>query len=914
MMTHPEDFQQSTPLHQRIAELEALVVAHQQQEHTLREQENSLGALQRDYEELERRMQERTAELVQANQLLQREINKRKQTEAEIVQRNGQLLTLQAAGAAISSSLDLQYILNTVTHEMTNLLGVDSCTLSDWNKSAGTVQAIAGFSHSFWWNDVHLGQVFHLADYPLTRQVLVEQRPQQIRISEPDVDLAEAELMKATEIKALLMLPMIFKEQVVGLIELIETEFERTFTRQEIALAQFLANQAAGAIENARLYQAQQAIAIENAGLHQQAQQEIAERKRAEAAANVAHDTLRRLIQQLPIGVQIFDTSGLCVDANQAHMRIFGIKHRDQVVGKFNLFEDRLAEVVGTGAAGRKALSGQTVHLPEVLFDFRKADSRFTATQGQRVLSVTFFPVRDYHDDIVQIVALNEDITERKRTEVTLMLERERMSSTLKSIGDGVLALNAEGDILLTNPMGEAYLKTLIAAENAGALISKDNQSLVALLTFAPKTRVSYELVRAGLSRQVFEIVKQPLETESQTGDQVVVIRDITEARLAQERNQQQERLVAVGQLAAGIAHDFNNILTSVIGFAELLQLEPNLAPSAISDLQRIVQQGQRGAHLIRQILDFARQTIATKHSIDLAPFIRETIELLERTIPENIRMVVDIEPGQYLLNADPTQMQQVLTNLAVNAWDAMPTGGALRFGLAHRFIESEDQAPHPGIKAGPWIVLSVSDTGMGMSPEVQAHIFEPFFTTKPVDKGTGLGLSQVDGIVKQHEGQIYVDSEVGQGTTFTLYLPPLAVGSLVYAHARNGEVSRGQNQTILLVEDNLSVLKVTQKMLQRLGYQILTATNGRAALEVYEQHQQEIALILADSTMPIMGGLDLAQALHDRNPAIKVVVITGYPLRDESKELLSRGVINWLQKPLHFEQLAQAISQALET
>jgi CheY-like chemotaxis protein len=200
------------------------------------------------------------------------------------------------------------------------------------------------------------------------------------------------------------------------------------------------------------------------------------------------------------------------------------------------------------------------------------------------------------------------------------------------------------------------------------------------------------------------------------------------------------------------------------------------------------------------------------------------------------------------------------------------------------------------------------------MSPEVQAHIFEPFFTTKPVDKGTGLGLSQVDGIIKQHEGQIYVDSQLGKGTTFTLYLPPLVAGTISASPVRNGEVTRGQNQTILLVEDNLNVLKVTKKMLQRLGYRILTATNGRSALEVYEQYQREIALVLADSTMPIMGGLDLAQALHERNPAIKVVVITGYPLLDESRELLSRGVINWLQKPLSFEQLAEAISQALET
>jgi len=254
----------------------------------------------------------------------------------------------------------------------------------------------------------------------------------------------------------------------------------------------------------------------------------------------------------------------------------------------------------------------------------------------------------------------------------------------------------------------------------------------------------------------------------------LVDITDRKRAEEAQQRLQQQERPAAVGQLAAGIAHDFNNLLTGIIGLAELTLITPGLPHQVRSDMKAIVQQGQRGAHLVRQVLDFSRKSISFQAPLDLIPFLREVSQLLQRTIPENIHLDLQIEPGKHVIYGDPTQIQQALTNLVVNARDAMLEGGKLSLRLGRLQIAPSEAAPLPDMPPGDWVVLTVSDTGSGIPPEVRSHLFEPFFTTKPVGQGVGLGLAQVYGIVKQHNGHIGVKTELGKGTTFTIYLPAL--------------------------------------------------------------------------------------------------------------------------------------------
>ena len=388
----------------------------------------------------------------------------------------------------------------------------------------------------------------------------------------------------------------------------------------------------------------------------------------------------------------------------------------------------------------------------------------------------------------------------------------------------------------------------------------------------------------------------------------------LTELKTTQRRVLQQERLAAVGQLAAGIAHDFNNLLTSIIGFAELLRMDPNVPYTMQADLARIVQQGQRGAHLVRQILDFSRQSIRQPQPMNLVSFVKEASRLLERTIPETIHILVEVDSDEIPIKADPTQLQQMLTNLAVNARDAMPAGGELRLRLSRFTLKPGQESPYPDLPLGEWGVLSVSDTGTGVPQAIVSRIFEPFFTTKGPGRGAGLGLAQVYGIVKQQDGFIDVTSQGEQGTTFTIYLPLRITEPLPRMRVPR-DIPRGSGQTILLVEDEPEVLVVTQAMLERLGYRVLTAVDGQAALERYEAHADEISLVLSDVVMPKMDGLAMVRALKAENPAIRVVLITGYPSQqgEWARDFMAQDVVDWLQKPLSLAQLAQTVSGALQ-
>jgi CheY-like chemotaxis protein len=256
--------------------------------------------------------------------------------------------------------------------------------------------------------------------------------------------------------------------------------------------------------------------------------------------------------------------------------------------------------------------------------------------------------------------------------------------------------------------------------------------------------------------------------------------------------------------------------------------------------------------------------------------------------------------------------MQQILTNLVVNARDAMPKGGEIGIRLSYSHFNYMTQSPFPDMPLGEWLILSVSDTGTGIDPKHIPHIFEPFFTTKERSMGTGLGLAQVYGLVKQHNGFIDVMSEVGKGTTFTIYLPLMSEEKIVPVKAEDEEIFYGQGEVILLVEDEPMVLETSKAMLESLGYQVLAARNGQEALKIYHKHRQEISLVLTDAVMPEMDGLVLLEALTIYNPDIRAVLMTGYPLGEETRELLTQKAVDWVQKPINFVRLSQVINRTL--
>ncbi len=388
---------------------------------------------------------------------------------------------------------------------------------------------------------------------------------------------------------------------------------------------------------------------------------------------------------------------------------------------------------------------------------------------------------------------------------------------------------------------------------------------------------------------------------------------EIAERKRVEETQRQQERLAAVGQLAGGIAHDFNNFLTAIILFSSLPLQKRNLAPEVMQSFEVILNEARKAALLVQQVLDFSRRSMMEVHPIDLRVFVKEAVQLLTRTIPESISFYLEIEPGDYIIQADPTRVQQVLMNLVLNARDAMPDGGRLRIGLARGIAPVGTVSMGTDLTSGEWVCLSVADTGTGIAPEVLPHIFEPFFTTKPLGAGTGLGLAQVYGIVKQHGGTIEVETQVGHGTTFQVYFP---------AHrAENAEptlskasfnVPVGEGETILLVEDNDRVREGTRQMLVTLGYRVLTAVNGREALLQY-QAAEHVHLVLTDLVMPEMGGKELLKILKRKSPDLKAIAVTGYVVAEELEELMSMGFLYVAHKPFDMVILAQLLRQALD-
>jgi C4-dicarboxylate-specific signal transduction histidine kinase len=392
----------------------------------------------------------------------------------------------------------------------------------------------------------------------------------------------------------------------------------------------------------------------------------------------------------------------------------------------------------------------------------------------------------------------------------------------------------------------------------------------------------------------------------------VLVIRDVTETRVIQRRAQLQERLAAVGQLAAGIAHDFNNILGAIILYSEMALHTPDLDPKNRERLTTIFQQAERAATLTRQILDFSRRTVMDQTPIDLATFLIETEELLSRTLREHIRIELDFADEHYVVNADPTRMQQIIMNLALNAQDAMPDGGDLRFELSRLRVVEGQLPPYRDMAPGPWVQLRVSDTGVGIPPEITAHIFEPFYTTKDPGDGSGLGLAQVYGIVKQHGGFIDVESHLGLGTTFIIYLPALEVEIERPDVLPRFIPANGHRELILVVEDDEATLRAVNEILETLNYRVLSAKDGRQALNIIEHHNGGVDLVLSDLVMPEMGGVALYHELEDRKIDAKMIFMTGYPLGTGTRELLDHKKVTWLQKPIRSDTLAKVINDTL--
>jgi PAS domain S-box-containing protein len=389
--------------------------------------------------------------------------------------------------------------------------------------------------------------------------------------------------------------------------------------------------------------------------------------------------------------------------------------------------------------------------------------------------------------------------------------------------------------------------------------------------------------------------------------------RDITEQRRLEEQIRQAVKVEAVGRLAGGIAHDFNNILTAILGTTQLLQRE--LGPEAphYADVEEIRLAAERAADLTRQLLAYSRRQVLAPRVLDLNAVVLGLDHMLQRLIGEDVDLTNTLAPNLTPVRADPGQLEQVIVNLAINARDAMPSGGTLTMETANLEVDDAFARTHPGAAPGSYVRLRVLDTGVGMDAETKAHLFEPFFTTKSVGKGTGLGLATVYGIVKQSGGYIWVDSEPGRGTIFTILLPRTSGTPEPPASTdRPAPPARG-TETILLVEDEEAVRTLSDRALNKLGYSVLAAPSGWDALRVAERHRGPIHLVLTDVVMPGLSGRELVRQLAAVRPGMQVLYISGY-----SDEAIARhGVLDpgtaFLQKPFTPDRLASKVREVID-
>jgi PAS domain S-box-containing protein len=387
---------------------------------------------------------------------------------------------------------------------------------------------------------------------------------------------------------------------------------------------------------------------------------------------------------------------------------------------------------------------------------------------------------------------------------------------------------------------------------------------------------------------------------------------DTTEQRHTEDMLQRSRQLEAVGGLAAGIAHDFNNVLGVITGHSELAQRQLPPEHALQSRLEQILKAAARAAALTRQLLAFSRKQVMQPRTLDLNAVVGDLGNMLRRVLGEDVDLVIETAPALGAVKADPTQLEQVLMNLAINARDAMPRGGHLRIETANAEFDGRYVATHPPAQPGRYVMLAVSDTGTGMDAETQQRIFEPFFTTKPPGEGTGLGLSTVYGIVKQSGGYIWVYSEPGRGTTFKIYLPCVDESVEPTAAAAASAPSPRGDETVLLVEDTDDLRELIREVLEGKGYTVLVAADGKRALALAREHKGPIHLVLTDVVMPGLGGTDLAKELALAEPGIRVLYMSGYTNGVISKHGVAGLGVSLLEKPFTTERLAQAVREAL--
>jgi signal transduction histidine kinase/CheY-like chemotaxis protein len=482
--------------------------------------------------------------------------------------------------------------------------------------------------------------------------------------------------------------------------------------------------------------------------------------------------------------------------------------------------------------------------------------------------------------------------------------ESKRLKVIFSELPYGVVLFEEGGKIIVNNELGEKLLTLFCKRDMEKCYQSIGPYSWDFLLSRGEQG------VELEAEEKVFVRIKCKEVIYRQKKAYLVVLEDISRAKEVEKQMIGQERLAAVGKLAAGIAHDFNNILNIIMGYAELVKRDSNLSSKSYERLNVLVEQSERAAALIRQILDFSRKSMLNRSLLSLVSFIKEQVKFFQRIFPANIQFKLQILEENLIVKADLASLQQVINNIVINSRDAMPEGGTITITLDR--VETTDQERlHYIMPGGKWAKIEIMDTGKGIPQEVLPHIFEPFFTTKEVGQGTGLGLAQAYGVIKQHDGFIFARSKEGQGTVMTIYLPLYEKKEPRSEELKEEAIIQGQGELVLVVDDDPDFLDFLALLLKDLNFETITAQDATEAMDKFLRYQKQISLVISDLVLPDQSGLDFLSKVLLLKPDLKTLLISGYA-SPEIKDPELKEKIYFLSKPFGLKTISFVLRKIL--
>jgi PAS domain S-box-containing protein len=750
----------------------------------------------------------------------------------------------------------------------------------------------------FKWNDFALDLYFAERDevFSLLTITTVEGRRVEIP-SSPQPKTANAlvqrvikkgaELLSSFETKHFsadtMLAPICKAERVIGLL-FVQNHTPGTYNNRDLEVLQTLADQCSGALE----------------------------RVRAEQDLRESRQRFRDLFENSPDAIFVEDMDGTVLDVNFAACVLHGLT-REQLIGK-NALNDLIPPASRKNAHRdfQKLVSGK---LSWIEGESLTADGNITPVEVRagRV---------EYNGKPALLLHVR-DISERRAAETAVQSSEMLFHSVWENSVDGMRLTDENGVVIAVN---HAYCKLFaMKAEQLEdklfTVVYAESEKPQAILkrhrdhfrNRAVGRKIQHHFTLHNGQVAALEITDSFIELRGHPLLLFSLFRDVTTQRRLEEQLRQSQKMEAIGQLAGGVAHDFNNILTVIHGHASLLE-SSELEESAARSAQQITQAAERAAGLTRQLLTFSRRQLIQPRKLDMNKIVGNITDLLGRLLGEDVSLQLNYCPSPAMVEADAGMMEQVLLNLAVNARDAMPKGGRLAVRITIVDVSEAHVQHHPEARAGRFVCVSKTDTGCGIPPENLQRIFEPFFTTKEVGKGTGLGLATVYGIVKQHQGWIEVESIVGKGTTFRIYILYAGSDHVETEKPKTQIAIRGGSETVLLVEDEKPVRELVSRVLQKYGYKILQAENGIEALKIWNQHKDEIALLFTDLVMPDnMNGRELAEKLWIERPGLKVIFTSGYSADIVGKDFKLEPELNYLQKPYQPQTLALTVRRCLD-